>query len=62
MSGGAFSQLRLAFFVLPVGAALLMSPRAAALWSAISVLSYVGASSGRPRWRASSIAVNARAT
>jgi two-component system NarL family sensor kinase len=47
-SGGAFSQLRLAFFLLPLGAAFIMSPRGTALWSAISVLSYIGVSLTHP--------------
>jgi two-component system, NarL family, sensor kinase len=47
-SGGAFSQVRLAFFLLPVGAAFLMSPRGTALWSTISVASYVGVSLTHP--------------
>jgi two-component system NarL family sensor kinase len=47
-SGGAFSQLRLAFFLLPVGAAFIMSPRGTALWSAISVVSYLGVSLTHP--------------
>jgi two-component system NarL family sensor kinase len=47
-SGGAFSQVRLAFFLLPVGAALLMSPRGTALWSSMSVVSYLGVSLTHP--------------
>lgn len=47
-SGGAFSQVRLAFFLLPIGAALLMSPRGTALWSAISLVSYLGVSLTHP--------------
>jgi two-component system, NarL family, sensor kinase len=43
-SGGAFSQVRLAFFLLPIGAAFLMSPRGTALWSSISIVSYLGVS------------------
>lgn len=39
-SGGPFSQLRYAYFVLPVGAALLLGPRSTALASAAGVLSY----------------------
>lgn len=39
-SGGPFSQLRYAYFVLPVGAALLLGPRATALASAAGVVSY----------------------
>jgi two-component system, NarL family, sensor kinase len=47
-SGGAFSQVRLAFFLLPVGAAFLMSPRGTALWSTISIASYLGVSLTHP--------------
>jgi two-component system, NarL family, sensor kinase len=47
-SGGAFSQLGLAFFILPVAAAFLMSPAGTALWSAISVAGYVGISLTHP--------------
>jgi two-component system NarL family sensor kinase len=47
-SGGAFSQVRLAFFLLPVGAAFLMSPRGTALWSSISVVSYLAVSLTHP--------------
>ena len=47
-SGGAFSQLRLAFFVLPVAAAFLMSAPATALWSALSVGSYLAVSLTHP--------------
>lgn len=39
-SGGPFSQLRYAYFVLPVAAALLFGPRMTALASAAAVLSY----------------------
>jgi two-component system NarL family sensor kinase len=47
-SGGAFSQLGLAFFILPVAAAFLMSPRGTALWSAISVAGYLAISLTHP--------------
>jgi two-component system, NarL family, sensor kinase len=47
-SGGAFSQLRLAFFVLPIGAAFLLPALGTALWSAISVVSYVAVSLPHP--------------
>lgn len=47
-SGGAFSQVRLAFFLLPIGAAFLMSPRGTALWSSISIVSYLGVSLTHP--------------
>jgi two-component system NarL family sensor kinase len=47
-SGGAFSQLRLAFFVLPVAAAFLLTPRATALWSALSVATYLAVSLTHP--------------
>ncbi len=39
-SGGPFSQLRYAFFVLPVGAALLLRPALTALASALCVAAY----------------------
>lgn len=39
-SGGPFSQLRYAYFILPIGAALLFGPRATALASGAGVLSY----------------------
>ncbi len=39
-SGGPFSQLRYAFFVLPIGAALLLGPAPTALVSAVSVAAY----------------------
>jgi two-component system, NarL family, sensor kinase len=41
-SGGAFSQLRYAFFLLPVGAAFLLGPRQTAGVSIVSVAAYVG--------------------
>jgi two-component system NarL family sensor kinase len=47
-SGGAFSQLRLAFFVLPVAAAFLLTPRATALWSTLSVATYLAVSLTHP--------------
>jgi two-component system NarL family sensor kinase len=47
-SGGAFSQLGLAFFILPVAAAFLMSPGGTALWSAISVAGYLAISFTHP--------------
>jgi two-component system, NarL family, sensor kinase len=47
-SGGAFSQLGLAFFILPVAAAFLMSPAGTALWSAISVGGYLAISLTHP--------------
>jgi two-component system NarL family sensor kinase len=47
-SGGAFSQVRLAFFLLPVGAAFLASPRGTALWSSIAVVSYLAVSLTHP--------------
>jgi two-component system, NarL family, sensor kinase len=47
-SGGAFSQVRLAFFLLPVGAAFVMSPRGTALWSTMSVASYLAVSLTHP--------------
>jgi two-component system, NarL family, sensor kinase len=36
-SGGPFSQLRYAFFLLPIGAALLLNPRLTAAFSAVAV-------------------------
>ena len=50
-SGGAFSQLRLAFFVLPVAAAFLLSAPATALWSALSLGSYLAVSLTHPATR-----------
>jgi two-component system NarL family sensor kinase len=41
-SGGPFSQLRYAFFVLPIGAALLLRPALTAAASVVVVLAYVG--------------------
>ena len=40
-SGGPFSQLRFAFFVLPVGAALLLGPALTAAMSGACVLAYL---------------------
>ncbi len=40
-SGGPFSQLRYAFFLVPLGAALLLRPRLTALASLASVLAYI---------------------
>jgi two-component system NarL family sensor kinase len=39
-SGGPFSQLRYAFFLLPVGAAVMLRPRLTAIASAVAVASY----------------------
>ncbi len=39
-SGGPFSQLRYAFFLLPIGAALLLRPKATALASASTLVAY----------------------
>jgi two-component system NarL family sensor kinase len=50
-SGGPFSQLRFAFFLLPVGAAFLMSARGTAVWSAVALLSYVAVSLPHPATR-----------
>jgi two-component system, NarL family, sensor kinase len=47
-SGGAFSQLRLAFLLLPIGAAFLMPPRGAAIWSTIAVVGYLAVSLTHP--------------
>jgi two-component system NarL family sensor kinase len=40
-SGGARSPLRFAFFVLPIGAALRLSPRVTAAWSAAPIAAYL---------------------
>jgi two-component system NarL family sensor kinase len=40
-SGGARSELRLTFFVLPLGAALRLSPRITALWSLLALVAYL---------------------
>jgi two-component system, NarL family, sensor kinase len=47
-SGGAFSQLRYAFFLLPVGAAFLLTPRQTAGVSAVSVAAYLAISLTHP--------------
>jgi two-component system NarL family sensor kinase len=47
-SGGAFSQLRYAFFLLPVGAAFLLPPRETAGVSAVALACYVGISLTHP--------------
>jgi two-component system, NarL family, sensor kinase len=47
-SGGPFSQLRYAFFVLPVGAAFLLTPPLTALASVVVVAAYVGVSLPHP--------------
>jgi two-component system, NarL family, sensor kinase len=47
-SGGAFSQLRYAFFVLPVGAAFLLRPALTAAASAATVAAYVAISLSHP--------------
>lgn len=47
-SGGPFSQLRYAFFVLPVGAAFLLTPPVTALASVGVVAAYVGVSVSHP--------------
>jgi two-component system NarL family sensor kinase len=47
-SGGAFSQLRYAFFLLPVSAAFLLTPRLTAGVSVISVAAYVAVSLTHP--------------
>ena len=41
VSGGPFSQLRYAFFVMPVGAAFLLRPLQTVLWSLTAVLAYL---------------------
>jgi two-component system, NarL family, sensor kinase len=50
-SGGAFSQLRYAFFVFPVGAAFLLRPSLTALASVTTVLAYVAVSLPHPATR-----------
>jgi two-component system, NarL family, sensor kinase len=47
-SGGAFSQLRYAFFLLPVGAAFLLRPRQTAEVSVVSLAAYVAISLTHP--------------
>jgi two-component system NarL family sensor kinase len=47
-SGGAFSQLRYAFFLLPVGAAFLLAPPQTAAVSVVSVACYVAISLTHP--------------
>jgi two-component system NarL family sensor kinase len=47
-SGGPFSQVRYAFFILPVGAAFLLRPRLTALASLAVVAAYVGVSLPHP--------------
>lgn len=47
-SGGAFSQLRYAFFLLPVGAAFLLTPTQTAGVSAVSVAAYLAVSLTHP--------------
>jgi two-component system NarL family sensor kinase len=47
-SGGAFSQIRYAFFVLPFGAAFLLPPRATLLASLVSVGAYLAVSLPHP--------------
>jgi two-component system NarL family sensor kinase len=50
-SGGPFSEVRYAFFVLPVGAAFLLRPSQTALTSVAVVLAYVGVSLPHPATR-----------
>jgi two-component system, NarL family, sensor kinase len=47
-SGGPFSQIRYAFFVLPVGAAFLLTPPLTALASVVVTAAYVGVSLPHP--------------
>jgi len=47
-SGGAFSQVRLAFVLLPLGAAFLFPPRGTAVASAVAVLGYLAVSLPHP--------------
>jgi len=44
VSGGPFSQLRYAFFVMPVGAAFLLRPAQTVLWSLTAVIAYLAVS------------------
>jgi two-component system NarL family sensor kinase len=44
VSGGPFSQLRYAFFVMPVGAAFLLRPPQTVLWSLTAVMAYLAVS------------------
>jgi two-component system NarL family sensor kinase len=53
-SGGAFSQLRYAFFLLPIGAAFLLTPALTAGASVVSVLAYVVISLTHPATEARS--------
>lgn len=48
LSGGPYSQVRKAFFVVPLGAALRQRPRTTAIWSVLAVLAYVGVSLPHP--------------
>jgi two-component system NarL family sensor kinase len=50
-SGGPFSEVRYAFFVLPVGAAFLLSPKQTMLTSVAVVVAYVGVSLPHPATR-----------
>jgi two-component system NarL family sensor kinase len=47
-SGGARSHLRFAFFVLPVGAAVRLSPRFTAIWSVLAVVAYLAVALPHP--------------
>ena len=47
-SGGARSQLRFAFYVLPVAAAVRLSPRITALWSVLAILAYLAVALPHP--------------
>ena len=47
-SGGAFSQLRYAFFLIPIGAAFIFPPRVTATSSAVAVLAYLAVSLPHP--------------
>ncbi|MDQ8046713.1 MAG: hypothetical protein REI11_19060, partial [Patulibacter sp.] len=40
-SGGIVSPLKFAFYVLPIGAALRLSPRLTAMWAVLSVIAYL---------------------
>jgi two-component system NarL family sensor kinase len=50
-SGGPFSQLRYAFFVLPLAAAFLYEPRVTALISGVSLLAYAAIALAHPATR-----------
>lgn len=47
-SGGEYSSLRFAFYVLPIAAALRLSPKLTASWAALSVLAYLAVTLPHP--------------